>query len=266
MTVRELFIYPVKSLGGISLASSVVTERGLAYDRRWVLADASGRFITQRTHPEMALFAVNLEKDRLVVIHRLKKARLEVPFVPETREEKRISIWDDVVAAVRVSNEADAWFSHHLGFGCELFFQPDHSVRKVDERYRVTGEEHTSFSDAYPALLISRESLDDLNSRLAVKTDMRRFRPNIVIEGIEPYGEDQLKGLEIGSAVFQGVKLCSRCILTTIDPDADEPKVAAEPLKTLASYRKNGNKVLFGQNLVVHREGMISVGDQVFVL
>lgn len=263
MVVKNLFIYPVKSLGGISLQQSEVTIRGLKYDRRWVLVDSNNRFITQRTLPQMALFEVRLNEDHLEVSHRSGGTALQVPFEPRTTDKRIITIWDDEIEAVRVADEADEWFSALLGFRCFLFFQPDDSVRKVDEKYQVSGHEHTSLSDAYPILIIGQGSLDDLNSRLETDVAMKRFRPNIVFEGGEPYTEDLMKGIKIGNVSLYGVKPCARCILTTVDPDADEPKTGSEPLKTLSQYRRVGNKVLFGQNLVVHSEGHIKVGDEI---
>ncbi|NBA84442.1 MOSC domain-containing protein [Emticicia sp. CRIBPO] len=266
MVVKNLFIYPIKSLGGISLQQSEVTVRGLKYDRRWVLVDSNGRFITQRTLPHMALFSVGIEKDHLLVTHRTSGQFIRIPLEPETTEKQIVTVWDDEIEGVRVCDEADQWFSEHLGFTCYLYYQPEASIRKVDAKYQVSGHEHTSFSDAYPALVIGEASLEDLNNRLEVKVEMKRFRPNIVTGGGEAFEEDYLKRIKIGSAGLYGVKPCSRCILTTIDPDSDEPKHGSEPLKTLAGYRRVGNKVMFGHNLVVHQEGVISVGDEIVIL
>jgi uncharacterized protein YcbX len=265
MVVKNLFIYPIKSLGGISLQQSEVTTRGLKYDRRWVLADSNDRFITRRTLPEMTLFEVSLTDEHLVVKHRTTGLVINIPLEPQTSERRIVTIWDDEVEAIRVSDEADTWFTELLGFSCTLYFQPDTSIRKVDANYQVSGHEHTSLSDAYPVLIIGQSSLDDLNSRLEEKIEMNRFRPNIVFEGGEAYGEDMLKALSIGTTKLYGVKLCKRCIVTTMDPDSDEPKAGKEPLKTLATYRRVGEKVVFGQNLVVHQEGVISIGDEIVI-
>lgn len=263
--VSEITIYPIKSLGGISLQEALVEERGLQYDRRWVLADENNVFITQRQNEQMALIDVAMTEDGLRVNHRLKtKAPLKIPFVPQTIEEQEITIWDDVVRGIRVSDEADAWFSAVLGKKCSLFYQPDDSIRLTDPKYSITKEEHTSFSDGYPILVIGQESLDELNAKLEEPVSMKRFRPNLVFTGGEAHVEDTWKYFNVGKTKMVGVKPCARCVLTTINPETAEK--GKEPLKTLTQYRNMNNKILFGQNLLVVETGKISVGDELLML
>jgi uncharacterized protein len=260
LIVTEITIYPIKSLGGISLKSAVVEERGLRYDRRWVLADDDNRFMTQRENEQMALIDVKIENDGLHVWHRLKRiAPLIIPFEPQTVDIKDITIWDDIVKATRVSDEADAWFSMVLGKNCQLFYQTDDSVRLTDPRYSITKEEHTSFSDGYPILIIGQASLDKLNAQLEEPFSMKRFRTNLVFSGGQAHHEDELKYFKVGTAKLVGVKPCARCVMTTINPETAIK--GKEPLKTLSKYRNVGNKILFGQNLLVVETGTISVGD-----
>lgn len=260
LKITEITIYPIKSLGGISLQSAIVEDRGLQHDRRWVLADANNRFITQRENEAMALIDIKIEKGGLRVWHRLKRiAPLTVPFLPQTIDSQAITIWDDVVNAVRVSDEVDAWFSLVLGMECRLFYQPDTSIRLTDAKYSITKEEHTSFADGYPILIIGQASLDNLNERLEEPVSMKRFRPNLVFSGGEAHQEDDLKYFNVGTAKLVGVKPCGRCVMTTINPETAEK--GKEPLRTLNDYRKVGNKILFGQNLLVVEKGKISVGD-----
>ncbi|WP_435356536.1 MOSC domain-containing protein [Emticicia sp. SJ17W-69] len=260
LIISEITIYPIKSLGGISLQSVIVEERGLQHDRRWVLADEENRFITQRENEQMALIDVSIESDGLHVSHRLKEnTPLTVPFSPQTSDYQKITIWDDIVNAVRVSDEVDAWFSVILGKKCHLFYQPDDSIRLTDPRYSITKEEHTSFSDGYPILIIGQASLDNLNERLDEKVEMKRFRPNLVFSGGQAHEEDDWKYFTVGEAKLVGVKPCARCVMTTINPETAEK--GKEPLKTLNQYRNFGNKILFGQNLLVVETGKISVGD-----
>lgn len=260
LIVTEITVYPIKSLGGISLQSAIVEDRGLQHDRRWVLADEQNRFITQRENEQMALIDVIIESDGLKVSHRLKKiAPLTIPFKPQTTDNQIITIWDDEVNAIRVNDEADAWFSVVLGIKCRLFYQPDSSIRLTDSRYSITKEEHTSFSDGYPILIIGQASLDNLNERLDEKIAMKRFRPNLVFSGGEAHAEDNWKYFKVGDAKLVGVKPCARCVMTTINPETAEK--GKEPLRTLNQYRNFGNKVLFGQNLLVVEKGRISVGD-----
>jgi uncharacterized protein YcbX len=263
--VSEITIYPIKSLGGISLQEATVEERGLQYDRRWVLADENNVFITQRQNERMALIDVAIEADGLRVNHRLKRiASLQIPFVPQTNTNEQITIWDDVVRGIRVSDEADAWFSAVLGMKCSLFYQPDDSIRLTDPKYSITKEEHTSFADGYPILVIGQESLDKLNDKLEEPVSMKRFRPNLVFTGGDAHVEDSWEYFKVGEAKLVGVKPCARCVLTTINPETAEK--GKEPLRTLTQYRNVNNKILFGQNLLVVETGKVSVGDEVIML
>ncbi|MFB0947341.1 MAG: MOSC domain-containing protein [Spirosomataceae bacterium] len=261
MKISALYIYPVKSLGGIALKTSEVEERGLKHDRRWVLVDENNKFITQRKHPQMAFFDVAITPDGLKISDRRTKDELTVSFTAETSDRQEIKIWDDTVEVVRVSDAADAWFTKQLGFTSRLFYQPDDSVRPTEAEYNVTGDEHVSMADGHPILVVSEESLNDLNERLDSPIEMLRFRPNIVISGSEPYGEDELGKISIGTVDMYGVKRCARCVLTTIDPVTAEK--GKEPLKTLMSYRREGTKIYFGKDFVVHKEGEIAVGDKI---
>jgi uncharacterized protein YcbX len=265
LILTEITIYPIKSLGGVSLQSAIVEERGLQYDRRWILADENNRFITQRENAQMALIDVSIETEGLRISHRLKRiAPLTIPFTPQTTaggvpHYQEITIWDDTVNAIRVSDEVDAWFSAILGIKCHLFYQPDSSIRLTDARYSITKEEHTSFSDGYPILIIGQTSLDNLNERLDEKISMKRFRTNLVFSGGQAHEEDDWRYFKMGEAKLVGVKPCARCIMTTINPETAEK--GKEPLRTLSQYRNFNNKILFGQNLLVVETGKISVGD-----
>jgi hypothetical protein len=161
-----------------------------------------------------------------------------------------------------VSAEADDWFSDQLGMPCRLVYMPDTTRRQVDGRY-ANNKEITSFSDAFPLLIIGQASLDELNSRLPVALPMNRFRPNIVFTGGTPYQEDAMKQFEIAGISFYGVKPCSRCVITTIDQQTAGK--AKEPLKTLHTYRQRNNNVYFGQNLLFRGAGTVKVGDTITI-
>ena len=174
-----------------------------------------------------------------------------------------VTIWDDCCEAQHVSGEADKWFSEKLDFSCRLVYMPESTKRKVDSSYAIDND-ITSFADDYHILLIGEASLQDLNSRLEKPLPMNRFRPNFVMEGGMPYEEDTMEQFSINDINFYGVKLCSRCIVTTTD---QETGIAGkEPLKTLATYRGFNNKVLFGQNVLCGGEGMIKIGDEIRVV
>ncbi len=261
--ISRLFIYPIKSLGGIELPQAQVTARGLQHDRRWMLIDDNNRFMSQRTTPSMALFALKLADEGIKVTYRSTQEVCVLPFAPQTQEQLTVTIWDDTCTGTRVSDAADAWFSQRLGASCRLVFMDDDSLRPVDPRY--AGPTHiTSFADAYPMLLIGEASLQDLNSRLTDKVDFDRFRPNIVISGTEPYHEEQMAHFIVGDIQFYGVKPCARCVMVGVNQQTAE--VYPEPLKTLSSYRKFGKKVFFGQNLIHEGSGTISVGDELQII
>lgn len=263
LKVSQIFIYPIKSLAGISLNESTVTERGLQYDRRWVLVDESYYHITQREFAEMALIDVVIGANGLVLKHRTKDfGECRVPFEPKTDDNQLVGIWDDKVLAIRVADEVDAWFQHILGVKCYLFYQPDLSIRPVDEKYAIDNE-HVSLSDGYPILIAGQASINDLSQKIGKETDIRRFRPNIVFVGGEAFEEDNFKEFTINGVVLHGVKNCARCPIPNIDPDTAE--ISKETIKTLSSYRTRNNKVFFGQNVLVRTTGKISIGDEIMI-
>jgi len=262
LILTQIYIYPIKSLGGISLQSAKVEERGLQYDRRWMLIDKNGMFLTQREHPQVALLQVNLKDDNLEVTHKVKPiSNLQLPISNEQISSHTVvNIWNDVVIAKNVSRAADLWFSEALNLDCHLVFMDNDSDRVTDRKY-VDKPRQVSFADAYPFLIIGQESLDELSRRLKEPLPMNRFRPNFVFSGGEPFIEDTWKDFMIGDLKFRAVKPCSRCVITTINPDTAEK--GSEPLETLAKFRKIGNKANFGQNLVAYDEGIVNVGDRV---
>jgi uncharacterized protein YcbX len=289
-TISGIFVYPIKSLRGIELDSAAVTDRGLQYDRRWMLVDDSGRFLSQREHPRMALLHTRLEGDQLIVFPRNQPDQaLPIPLDSEKLGEITssgsssgsgfgsgsgsgsavknrtidVTVWDDTMPAFLMGPQYDQWFSDFLGFSARLVYQQNTTRRVVDSRY-TSQEEITSFSDAYPVLLIGQASLDDLNSRLEQPVPMNRFRPNIVIKGWAPYQEDEIRYFQAGPIRFEAVKPCARCVLTTVDQDSAIR--GKEPLKTLASYRTKNNKVIFGQNLIYSGKGRIEKGMEVRII
>ncbi|HWB93488.1 MAG TPA: MOSC domain-containing protein, partial [Puia sp.] len=232
------------------------------HDRRWMLVDADNVFMTQRELPAMALIRPSFGEEGLRVESRLHPEPLFIPYRPVSGEFTEVRVWDDGCRAQFVSGEADAWFSAALGRACRLVYMPDEILRVTDQRYAPPGSV-TSFADAFPFLLIGQASLDELNGRLSQAIDITRFRPNIVFTGGEPFLEDSLGEFSIGAVRFQGVKLCARCPIPTIDPGTAER--GKEPLRTLATYRMQNNKVYFGQNLVHQGVGEIAVGDPILV-
>ncbi len=258
LKLSEIFIYPIKSLGGIGINSAVVEKRGLKYDRRFLLVDNTGKFLTQREYPQMALLKISLSKNGFEVLNTKDNLYTNIPLESDTKEILPVTIWDDVCNAVRVSKDLDIWFSNALNIDCSLVYMPNTEKRIVEKKY--LDEEHiVSFADAYPFLVIGQSSLDDLNTRLQTPLPINRFRPNFVFTGGKPYEEDNWKDFKIGDVNFKAVKPCARCVITTTNQDTAER--LDEPLKTLSTFRKINNKVMFGMNLVCKSTGVVSVGD-----
>ena len=280
MTLSDLYIYPIKSLGGISVPEAIVDEKGFRYDRRFMLVTPSGTFMTQRNNHHMALIEVAIERSGesgsiLRVWHRTRPDNvfsMPLTISPDAPNETiPVSIWDsENVPAVLVSPEADRWFSDALDKPCRLVFMPDSTRRTVDPAYDrpvLQGRPSAvSFADGYPYLLIGQASLDDLNQRLPQPVEMLRFRPNIVVRGSSPYDEDAWQQFRIGGMNFYGVKPCARCVLTTIDPATGQK--GREPLYTLAQYRQWKHKILFGQNVLTdaNTSGLLRVGQPVEIV
>jgi len=261
LTVSHLFIYPIKSLGGIEVHSSYVGERGLQYDRRWMLIDDQGRFITQREHKQLALFRTAIDTDHLIVYHQQDPYnKLLIPLKVVANESLEVTIWEDVCHATTINAAANTWFSERVGMSLRLVYMPDESKREVDPDYAFE-KEITSFSDGYPMLMIGQASLDHLNAQLQHPLPMDRFRPNIVFTGGEPHQEDEMKAFSINGLSMLGVKPCARCVMTTIDQSTGV--AGQEPLATLSTYRKRNNKIYFGQNVIPKSFGSIKLGDHI---
>ncbi|GAB3903483.1 MOSC domain-containing protein [Mucilaginibacter boryungensis] len=263
LQISALYIYPIKSLGGIILNTAKVTDRGLECDRRWMLIDQNNRFISQREHPEMALLRPSIMPEGLQVTNLRNNSTLLIPYQPLTNKMVEVTVWDDTTMGQLVSSAADEWFSNALGEPCRLVYMPDNIHRPVDPDYAPDGK-LTSFSDAYPFLVISQASIDDLSARAGEPIPINRFRPNIVFTGGEPYMEDGMTHFTIGAIDFYGVKICARCPIPGINQNTAQR--VKEPLKTMAGYRRKNNKVYLGQNLIHNGEGSLHVGDTITVL
>ncbi|WP_366186647.1 MOSC N-terminal beta barrel domain-containing protein [Flavobacterium ovatum] len=267
LQLSELWIYPIKSLAGISLKQSQVTARGLEFDRRWMLVDDEGIFINQRNYPELALFQIKIEDDFLVVTHP-NNLELNVRILlsqKNSNSKTNVMVWEDTVEAVIIEESVSNWFSQILGFSVRLVYMPDESQRKVDPDFAITSDDITSFSDGFPFLIIGQSSLDDLNSRLVDVVTIQRFRPNFVFTGGEAYEEESWKEFSIDRLLFQGVKPSGRCAMITVNPEKGVFS-GKEPLFTLSQYKKAGNKVIFGQNAIAKENGSLQVGDTIKLL
>jgi uncharacterized protein len=277
MKISEINIYPIKSLGGISLNEAIIEQRGLQYDRRRMLTDGNGKFLTQREFPKMSTISISLIETGLQVSAD-KFEDLTVPFEVEG-ESVKVQIWNSNCEAILSASQVNNWFSEVLQTNCNLVYMPDDSRREINPRF-VVNNDIVSFADGYPFMIIGEKSLADLNSRLEIPLPMNRFRPNFVVSNSDAYAEDNWKKIKIGDTVFRMTKPCERCVITTVE-QKDGVFTGKEPLQTLAKYRRTRdlfpatyqdfglgeNAVLFGQNLVAENFGkFIKVGDSLEVL
>jgi len=263
LRLSEIWIYPIKSLGGIRLKQSRVLEKGLEYDRRWMLVDENGVFMTQRTTPVMALFKLKIENGELKIVYSPQFVVHSIPLRPNHVEKnENVTIWNDSVVASEVSKDTSAWFSKILGLKCRLVHFPEENPRPVDPTYKVN-DEHVSLADGYPFLIIGQSSLDYLNTKLEHLIHMNRFRPNLVFTGGEANEEDTWRNFTIGTNRFVGVKPCGRCAIPTINQETGEKGI--EPTRTLSTYRKTENKILFGQNLLATDHYQVKEGDLITI-
>ncbi len=256
--VASIHIYPVKSLGGFSVRQVQLTDRGLEHDRRWMLIDGEGQFLTQRTLPAMACLHSAPDHAGFRITDVRNGSWLDVPWGVEGGELVHASVWEDSVDLILGNVQQHRWCSKALDRSVRLAYMPDRTVRHTDPRY---ANARVALNDAFPALIISQASLDDLNTRLDVPVPMERFRPNLVIIGGDAFQEDRWTDFTIGNVRFRNVKPCARCVI----PNTDQQNAVRtqEPLRTLAGYRTVGSKVMFGMNAVFDADGVLKVGDVV---
>ena len=263
MRVAEIRIYPVKGLRGFAVDEATVEPWGLAGDRRFMVVDRASRFMTQREWPAMAVVAALLVSGGLVLSTVSdQEIRIQAPEATQPRLE--VTIWKNRVPAVDCGPDAAAWLSDVLGTPCRLVHMSEPATARPADPDFAAPDDHVSFADGFPLLVTTQASLDDLNTRLDRPVTMDRFRTNLLVEGAEPWAEDDWRDLRVGDVRFAGVKDCARCAVTTVDQDSGVRSEDNEPLRTLARFRrKAGGRIIFGQNLILRRLGRITVGDTV---
>lgn len=263
ISVSALYIYPIKSCRGIEVRAFRLDDLGPQLDRRYMIVDPNGRCINQRQEARLALVVPSLQPTTLLVrAEGMQPLKLPLAARGDGRVVE-VEHFDHRSPAYDAGADPAGWFSEYLRRECRLVYMPNAPYRRVSEKYSPEPA-FTSFTDGFPALLLSAASIADLSTRAGVTLVPERFRPSIVVSGSEAYAEDTWKQLRIGEVRFDVVKPCTRCVVTTIDPATADK--GSEPLATLAKYRKQDSKVIFGQNCV-HRElGSIRVGDAVEVL
>lgn len=258
VTVAELHVYPVKGLAGIRLSRARLTPRGLEHDRRFMVVDGAGTFLTQREHPRMATVWTEIADGELL-LSAPDRGEVTLPLAPDAGERLSARVWNSLCEAIAPSPEADAWLSDFLGLACRLAYMPEWSERQVNPAYAGPGH-LVGFADGYPVLVTSVSSLADLNARLRHPVPMNRFRPNLVVAGAPAYAEDDWRELRAGEARLRIAKPCERCQVTTTDQATGEVR-GAEPLATLSAYRATADySSRFGMNAVVLQAGLVEEG------
>ena len=266
MKITELNIYPVKSLGGISLQSAQLTPKGLRYDRNWMLIDENGKFMTQRQYPEMALVDTKIKNGELIFSHQKTNQTASIPIMKNYGVTLNTKVWSNFCEVQKVEGIGE-WFSKIFGFRCHLVFFPTNNIR-TKETDNVVIKNLTSLSDKSPVLITNEASLAELNGRLDNAIPMNRFRGNIKVNGTQAFEEDKWQTVKIGAATFKTVEICGRCKLINVNHVTGEPM--KEPLPTLATYRKMDREIKFGMRMTCEVEAgsdvVIHLGDELLVI
>ena len=263
--LSAIHVFPLKSGAALAPAHAEVEARGLHADRRWMVVDADGRFLTARKHPRMTLIEARIEAEGCLQLDAPGMPTLALVPAGAATARIDVTVWKSTLSARRANAEADEWISHFLGLPARFVHMDRESERSVDPAYASPGD-LVSFADGFPLLLVSQAALDALNAKLARPVPMLRFRPNLVVAGTAAHAEDGWRRIRIGAVEFDVVKPCARCVLTTVDPTHGTFDADGEPLRTLLGYRRTPQGVMFGQNLVARGTGSVQVGDAVHVL
>jgi uncharacterized protein YcbX len=261
-----LYRYPLKSAAGEALGETALDALGVQGDRRWMVVDTqTGRFLTQRLLAQMTQLQARWQGSKHLQLIAPGMTDIQVAVPGESAPLRGVNIWRDSLQVPDAGDEAAQWLSQWLGRACRLVHVSHPRARQVDTAYAEAGEK-VAFADGFPLLLIGQASLDDLSARVGRSLPMLRFRPNLVVNGSTPYAEDSWKRIRMGELEFRVVKGCSRCIMTTLDPQTGERSADREPLTTLKTYRERDGEVYFGQNLIACGVGSLALGMPVKVL
>jgi uncharacterized protein len=261
ISIKALSIYPIKSCSPVELHEARCLKYGFANDRGWAITDASGKLLTQRDDPRLALIKPTVTAEANLVLNTDNRQQLTVLPAPTETRRRKISIWGDEREATEESSEASTWISQFLGYQCHLFRRLGLPRGSSAAAAQEAGTEPPLlFTDSRPVLVVSEESLNDLNERLKNPIGMDRFRAALVIAGLKKYDEDHLLELKGTNVILTAANPCARCVIINIDQTAGK-LTGKEPLQTLASYRTVNGKVLFGRYFRVTRPGSIALNE-----
>jgi uncharacterized protein len=264
MQLSECFIHPVKSCAAVACAQLEIEPRGPRHDRRYMVVDPEGRFLTGRKLPRMVLIRAT-PGDHGLTLDAPGMPTLHLPAPAPAGARTTVQVWGDKVSAVAMGAEAEAWLSGFLESDARLVWMDADAARALDPDRARPGDE-VSFADGFPLLLIGQAALDGLNARLQAPLPMTRFRPNLVFSGGVAHAEDGWRRIRVGRVEFDVVKPCTRCVFTTVDPATGAVDPSGEPLATLKSYRRGERGITFGMNLIARGEGRVKVGDALEVI
>jgi uncharacterized protein len=263
-SLASLHIYPLKSCAPLAVHSAEVRARGLRHDRRWMLVDGNGRFVSGRELPRLTLLHAEPLPDGLrLAIADMPAIDVPLPAAETTRID--VSLWKSAFSAAHCGEQADRWLSDALQRPLRLVHMDALAARPISSSRALPGDQ-VGFADAFPLLLISQAALDGLNERLARPAKMSQFRPNLVVDGVDAHAEDGWRRIRIGAVEFEVAKPCGRCVFTTVDPATGSRDPAGEPLRSLIAYRRGSDGVTFGQYLTPRGHGVVQQGDAVEVL
>jgi uncharacterized protein len=264
MRLVEIRRYPVKSLRGHALSEATIERIGVDGDRRWMIVDESGKFLSQRQLPKLAQIDVEPTRSGVTLRHD-RHGALSIGVPDESAALETVVVWRDAVKA-RLAATASDYLSSFLGRPVRLVYLDDVAARPVNPAYG-RGDDRVSFADGFPLLVVSTGSLDDLNWRLDAPIPMDRFRANLVVDGAPAWAEDTWRRIRVGRLMLRIVKACSRCTVPTLDPLTGERPDGNEPIDTLGRFRRGADGgIMFGQNAVPDNFGRIAVGDEVEVI
>lgn len=264
MNLDSIWSYAVKSMAGVQRTEAQVGPRGLDGDRRWMVVDNEGRFVTARFCHALLKIKAYVSEGGLLLDHQGDQISIPVP----TGVASAVVVWKDTVSARDAGDEIAEWLSQRLGRSLRLVYQADDDYRYLPVAKHQQLGDQVSFADGYPLLLIGTASLESLNEQLDSPVTMRNFRPNLVVETEQPFVEDEWSTIEVGGVRFAVSSQCVRCVLTTVDPDTAVKSEDNQPLKTLLQTRRreSDGRPVFGMNLIPMSQGVVRVGDRVNVL
>ncbi|MAW96041.1 MULTISPECIES: MOSC N-terminal beta barrel domain-containing protein [unclassified Leeuwenhoekiella] len=261
LKITSIYTYPLKSAGGVRLQHSQVSRLGLAHDREFALVNAENKILTAREKPQLLQLEVTLKGDSMRIA--AETDSIEIALTSEEEAVYELELFKKPAYGKSVAAKADAWFSTFFNEPLRLVRLHPQKLRRVNSKYELEGEHPISFADGFPVHLISEASVTDLNKRLEQPLPAERFRPNLIISGVEAYAEETWKHISIGDCIFDVITATPRCSLITIKPETAVFDSNQEPLRSLSAYKKEGNQTNFGVYLIPKTFGTISVNDAV---